>query len=76
MGLQWQGLWTERDGSTPCFVRILTALGVLGYLGLTAWAIYKGQVVGYTEWATGFTVIVAGGAGAARLKLDTEGQAQ
>lgn len=73
MSLEWQGLWTERDGTTPCFVRILTVVGVMGYIGLTAIALTRGQSIGYTEWATGFTVIVAGGAGAARLKLQTEG---
>lgn len=72
--LKWRDLWTERDGLTPCFVRIMTVVGVFGFLGLTAWAIVKGQTISYTEWATGFTVIVAGGAGAARLKLETEGK--
>lgn len=70
--LKWRDLITERDGLTPCFVRIFTAMAVVGYLGLTAWAIYKGQAVNYVEWATGFTIITAGGAGAARVKLDTE----
>lgn len=73
--LKWRDLITERDGDTPCFVRILTVVGVAGFIGLTVWAITKGQPVSYTEWATGFTVIVAGGAGAARLKLQTEGAA-
>lgn len=72
--LKWRGVITERDGVTPCFVRILTVVGVLGYVGLTLWAIAKGQAVSYTEWAMGFTTIVAGGAGAARLKLETEGK--
>lgn len=72
--LKWRDLFTERDGSTPCFVRVLTFIGVLGFVGLTAWAIVKGQTIGYTEWAVGFTTITAGGAGAARLKLETEGK--
>lgn len=70
--LKWRDLWTERDGDTPCFVRILTVVGIIGYVGLTGWAVYKGQPISYTEWATGFTIIMAGGAGAARLKLETE----
>lgn len=76
MNLQWRGVVTERDGVTPCFVRLLTIAGVFGYAGLTALAIAKGQAVSYTEWAIGFTTIVAGGAGAARLKLQTEGAVQ
>lgn len=71
--MRWRELITERDGA-PCFVRILTFIGVLGYVALTGWAIWRGESVSYTEWAVGFTTIVAGGAGAARLKLETEGQ--
>lgn len=65
-------MWTERDGITPCFVRIFTALGAAGYFALTARAVFHGPPVSFTEWATGFTVIVAGGAGAVRLKLPAE----
>lgn len=74
--LKWRDLFTERDGSTPCFVRIMTVVGVFGFIGLTVVGLRHGQSISYTEWATGFTVIVAGGAGAARLKLDTEGKAE
>lgn len=72
--MKWQGLITERDGDTPCFVRILTVLGVFGYVALTAWAVMKSQPISYTEWAIGFTTIVAGGAAGARMKLETEGK--
>lgn len=76
MGLEWKGLWTERDGSTPCFVRILTVVGIGALFGLEALAIRKGQTIDPQAFALAFMTIVAGGAGAARLKLETEGQAQ
>lgn len=72
--MQWRGLITERDGTTPCFVRLTTFLGVFGFLALTGYAVFRGQPVSYTEWSIGFTTIVAGGAGAARMKLETEGR--
>jgi hypothetical protein len=72
--MNWRGLITERDDVTPCFVRILTVLGVLGFVCITVYAVIRGQQIAYSEWAIGFTTIVAGGAGAARMKLDTEGK--
>lgn len=75
MALKWQDLITERDGSTPCFVRLLTFLGVAGYIALTGWAIAHGQYPSYTEWGVGFATILGAGAGSARLKLETENAA-
>jgi hypothetical protein len=74
--LKWQGMWTERDGNTPCFVRILTVVGVAAFFGLTALSISKGQQPDFVQWATAFTVITAGGAAAARVKLETEDKPQ
>lgn len=72
--LKWRDLWTERDGDTPCFVRILTAIGVSSFIALTTFAVLHGQSFSYSDWAIGFATIVAGGAGAARLKLQTENE--
>jgi hypothetical protein len=70
--LKWRDVLCERDGVTPCFVRVLTIVGVLAYVALTGYAIVRGQTIGYSEWAVGFTTILVGGAGGARLKLQTE----
>lgn len=73
--LQWRGLFTERDGNTPCFVRILTVVCLVGLFGVEALAIYHGKDVDPVQFATACMIIVAGGAGAARMKLETEGAA-
>lgn len=74
MGLEWKGLWTERDGQTPCFVRILTVVCLSALFGIEALAVYHGKDIDPQSFAIACMTIVAGGAGAARLKLETEGQ--
>ena len=73
--MNFKQLIMERDGTTPCFVRLLTFASVLGFVGLTAWDVARGQAVDLVQWATGMTMLTAGGAGAARVKLDTEATA-
>lgn len=74
--LKWRDLFTERDGETPCFVRILTVVCLLALFGITALAVYHGKDIDPVQFATACTIIIAGGAGAARVKLDTEAPAQ
>ena len=62
----------ERDGTTPCFVRLATIVGQIAYFGLTALAVKRGQNVDWVQWAAGYTAIIVGGAGGALLKLKTE----
>lgn len=69
-------MFMERDNVTPCYVRILTVVGVLGYFALTAYNVSHGQHVDPMSWGAGFTALVLGGAGAARVKLETENQGQ
>lgn len=70
--MQWKQLIVERDGQTPCFARLGGAVGALLLVGLEAWGVAKGQTVDPVQFATAWTLLVAGTAGAARLKLATE----
>lgn len=69
------GMFMERDNVTPCYVRVLTFIGVIGYIALTVFNITHGHPVDPMSWGAGFTALVLGGAGGARIKLDTEGPA-
>lgn len=69
-------MFMERDGITPCFVRIATVVGQAGYLGLTAAAIKHNAPIDFVAWAGGYTALIVGGAAGARFKLDTEASAQ
>lgn len=69
-------MFMERDNVTPCYVRILTFVGVFGYMGLTWYNITHGHPVDPMSWGAGFTALVLGGAGATRVKLETENQGQ
>jgi hypothetical protein len=73
--LKWKDLFTERDGQTPCFVRLLTFAGIAFLLVLTGREFARGGSVDLVQFATAFTMIVAGGAAGARVKLDTEASA-
>lgn len=75
MSLNWRDLITERDGQTPCFVRLLTFAAIVFLLVLVARMFERGEPVDLVQFATAFTMILAGGAGAARMKLDTEATA-
>ena len=67
-------LITERDGQTWCPARIIWILGVIVYLVFTGYTVIHGQghVFDYTSFATGFSTILAAGAAAVRIKLDSE----
>lgn len=65
-------MFMERDNSTPCFVRVATAIGIGAYFLLTGLAIKHGQPIDFVMWSGGFTALVVGGSAGARLKLDTE----
>jgi len=69
-----KAMFMERDGVTPCFVRIATVIGQSGYFGITAIALKHGQPIDFVMWAGGYTALVVGGAGGALLKLKTEDQ--
>ena len=73
--MDWKQLIMERDGTTPCFVRILTFAAVVFLLVLTARMYEHGENIDLLQFASAFTMIIAGGAGSARVKLDTEGEA-
>jgi hypothetical protein len=75
VSLKWRDLVTERDGETPCFARLLTFISFAGYIGITVYNQMHGTPIDFVSWASGMTMITVGGAGAARVKLDTEATA-
>lgn len=75
MGLEWRGLWTERDGQTPCFVRLYTALGLTVLLVIVVREALHGAAIDFVQFGTAFTTIMVGGGVGARVKLDTEASA-
>lgn len=73
--MQWKQLIVERDGTTPCFARLGGILGALLLVALEGYQVYKGKPVDAVSFATAWGIILAGTAGAARVKLATEGPA-
>lgn len=74
--MDWKQLIVERDGATPCFARLLGVVGAVLLVGLCVLQISKGQPVDLTQFAIAWTALTVGTAGAARLKLNTEAEAE
>ncbi|MGH7745940.1 MAG: hypothetical protein ACREQ5_14355 [Candidatus Dormibacteria bacterium] len=67
-------LTTERDGITYDPARILWILGIMFYFVFSAYTVLKGtgHAFDYISFGTGFATIMASGAAAVRIKLDSE----
>jgi hypothetical protein len=74
--VDFRQLILERDGTTPCFARIGGTIGAVLVAGLAALQIAKGQTVDLVQFSLAWTTLTVGTAGAARLKLNTEGPGQ
>lgn len=73
--MKWGDFFAERDGQTPCFVRIYTAIGLTILLAIVVRNDLAGHSIDLVQFATAFTTILVGGGVGARVKLDTEAQA-
>jgi hypothetical protein len=65
-------LLTGKDNQTHDIGRYLWAAGVLVYLGLSIFAIIKGQPWNPTEYGIGLGAVLAGGGAGIALKVKTE----
>jgi len=63
---------TGIDGRTYDAARVYLVPGVLLFLGLTGYAVFKGQPWNPVEFGTGFGVLLAGAGAAIKLKEKTE----
>ena len=59
----WSGDNTKVDA-----VNVWQGVGLLGFLGLEAYATFKGQILGNWGVATGIGLLIAGGGGAQALR--------
>lgn len=72
--MDWKQIILERDGQSPCFVRIFGIAGALIVAGLAAFQIYKGAPVDLMQFSLAWSALTVGTAAGARIKLDTEGK--
>lgn len=68
--------FTLSDNETCDLGRILWAVGVMAFVGLSAAGVWLGKPLDYLAWGGGFGAVMAGGAGAIRLKLEAEKKEQ
>jgi len=65
---------TERDGESVDFARLVTFIACAIFFTLSIYDTYKNGKFDYIQFSAGFAAIVAAGATAVKIKLDTEPQ--
>ena len=64
--------FTGKDNETIDIGRILWALGVLVFFGMSVYSAYKGQAFDAVAWGTGFSAVLVAGGAALGFKSKTE----
>lgn len=64
--------FTGKDNKTLDLGRILWAVGVLVFFGLSIYDVYRGAAFDASVWGVGLGTVLAAGAGALALKSKTE----
>lgn len=66
-------LLTEDDGVSLCWARVSSSAGVLSYLGNAGYILYHSGSLSLTDFATGFsTLLAASGAAIAMKQFSTK----
>ncbi len=69
MLLDW---FTESDGKTFDVVRLLYVLGVLSYIGMSIWSLFRGQHWEPEQYGYGFAATLVGGGAAIGIRAHLE----
>jgi hypothetical protein len=67
-------LFTGKDNETFDVARVLWAVGVLFFLGLSTYDMLKGHDFRPMDWGTGLGLVLAGGGTGVAVKSKTEPQ--
>lgn len=68
----FRDIFTGVDGKTYDMGRVLWAESVIAYTLMTAYAVWKGQVIDPLAWGGGLAAIMGAGGAALGLKASTE----
>lgn len=68
----WKDLFTGRDGRTYDIGRVLWFQSIQAFIGLTAYALYKGGEFDAVAWGAGLAGLLAAGGAALGLKAGAE----
>ena len=63
---------TEDDGNSYCMARVSSLMGFLSYIGYTGYMLYHTIPVSLTDFATGYTTILAGAGAIIAAKASTQ----
>lgn len=63
---------TGKDGESYDIGRIMWIVGVIAYIGLSGFQVFKTGTFNYVEWGTGFGILNTGSGAAIMLKRTTE----
>lgn len=65
-------LFTGKDNQTHDIGRLLWAVSVLAFLGMSFFAIWRGQAFDPVAWGTAIALVLAGGGASVAIKSHTE----
>jgi len=63
---------TEDDGTTYCWARVASSMGVISYIGNASYLLYKSGAIDMVQFATGFGIILAGAGAVIAAKAATQ----
>jgi len=63
---------TIKNGKDYCMVKVLTVIGFIAYIALSAFDLYTGGNFNAAGWAMGAGSLIFGGAAGTRIKDTTE----